>query len=259
MTANLRDAIKANAAPGSAFVIDRSRGPIPLSEFTKYDVVIWATGEQYEGTLDASDQAVLTQYLAQGGRLILTGQDVGYDIGSSSFYRDTLKTRFVADSSGTVKFVTSGALGNVAYNLNAAGSAQNQYYPDVISNIGSSVVAATWGSAGANAGTITAQSIRVDQNRGRTAQKTQDVRGLVQNIATQVIGNVLGSIFGQSQTPQKAPVQKVQAQFAQEEAGAIVLNDAGKYRTVTMGFGLEGLTPTSRSELLKVTLNWLMR
>jgi hypothetical protein len=261
VTAFLRDAIKSNAATGGAFVIDRSRGPIPLSEFTRYDVVIWATGEQYQDTLDASDQAVLQQYLAQGGRLILTGQDVGYDIGSTSFYRDTLKTRFVADSSGLAKFVTSGVLGNVAYNLNAPGSAQNQFYPDVISNIGSSVVAATWGSAGANAGTITAQSIRVDQNRTRTTQKTQDVRGLVQNLATQAIGNLLGSIFGQSQSQpaQKAPVQKVQAQFAQEEAGAIVLNDAGKYRTVTMGFGLEGLTPTSRSQLLKTTLNWLMR
>ena len=114
-----------------------------------------------------------------------------------------------------------------------------------------------------NAGTITAQSIRVDQNQGRAAQKTQDVRGLVQNIANQVIGNVLGSIFGQQpaqKTPvQKAPAQRVQAQFAKEEAGAVVLNDAGRYRTVTMGFGLEGLTPTSRSELLKDTLNWLMR
>ena len=119
---------------------------------------------------------------------------------------------------------------------------------------------ATWGSAGANAGTITAQSIRVDQNQGRTAQKTQDVRGLVQNIAKQVIGNVLGNILGQGKTTaQKAPTQRVQAQFAQEEAGAIVFNDAGKYRTVTMGFGLEGLTPNSRSELLKDTEAWLMR
>lgn len=191
VTAFLRDAIKANAAPGGAFVIDRSQGPIPLSEFTKYDVVIWATGEQYENTLDADDQAVLQQYLEGGGRLIVTGQDVGDDIGSSSFYRDTLKTRFVADSSETDKFVTSGVLGSVAYNLNAAGSAQNQFYPDVISNIGSSVVAASWGTA-------------------------------------------------------------------QAEAGAIVLNDAGTYRTVTMGFGLEGLTPTSRINLLKMTVNWLM-
>jgi subtilisin family serine protease len=192
VTAFLRDAIKANAATGGAFVIDRSRGPIPLSEFTRYDVVIWATGEQYQDTLDASDQAVLQQYLEGGGRLIVTGQDVGDDIGSSSFYRDTLKTRFVADSSDTDKFVTSGVLGNVAYNLNAPGSAQNQFYPDVISNIGSSVVAASWGTA-------------------------------------------------------------------QAEAGAIVLNDAGTYRTVTMGFGLEGLTPTSRNNLLKMTLNWLLR
>jgi Subtilase family len=261
VTANLRDAIKANAAAGGAFVLNRQNGAIPLSELKRYDVVIWATGEEYENTLDGQDQQTLQQYLAGGGRLIVTGQDVGYDIGGSGFYQGVLKTRFVADSSGTSKFVTAGPLGNTAYTLNAAGSAQNQFYPDVISNVGGSAVVATWGTAGANAGTITAQSIRVDQNKGRTAQKTKDSRGLVQDVAQKVVNSVLSNIFGNSQgrpAPQ-APKQRVQAQFAKEEAGAIVFNDAGKYRTVTMGFGMEGLTPNSRTELLKTTINWLMR
>lgn len=49
------------------------------------------------------------------------------------------------------------------------------------------------------------------------------------------------------------------AQSAGENAGAIVINDAGAYRTVNMGFGLEGLTPNSRNILVKTAFDWLMR
>ena len=199
VTGALRDAIKANAASGGAFVWNtQSQGAVPLSEMQKADIVIWATGEQYQNTITASDQNTLRQYLAAGGRLLVTGQDIGYDIGESDFYRSVLKTRLVADSSGTPKFVTRGPFGNTAYTLNASGSAGNQFYPDVIADLGGSTTVASWGSANANAGTITAQSIRVDPNKGRAAQKQQDPRGLVEQIAGRIIGTALGQIFGNS-------------------------------------------------------------
>jgi hypothetical protein len=261
VTGALRDAIKANAASGGAFVWNtQSQGAVPLSEMQKADIVIWATGEQYQNTITASDQNTLRQYLAAGGRLLVTGQDIGYDIGESDFYRSVLKTRLVADSSGTPKFVTRGPFGNTAYTLNASGSAGNQFYPDVIADLGGSTTVASWGSANANAGTITAQSIRVDPNKGRAAQKQQDPRGLVEQIAGRIIGTALGQIFGNSGQQAQAPRGgRVSAQSAGEDAGAIVVNDAGRYRTVNMGFGLEGLTPNSRSLLVKTSFDWLMR
>ncbi|QLG12538.1 S8 family serine peptidase [Deinococcus sp. D7000] len=262
VTGALRDALKSNAVSGGAFVWNvQSQGPAPLSEMQKADIVIWASGEQYQNTITPADQNTLRQYLSGGGRLLVTGQDIGYDIGEGDFYRSVLKSRLVADSSGTAKFVTSGPFGNTAYTLNAAGSAQNQVYPDVIADLGGSATVASWGSANANAGTISAQSIKVDPNRGRAAQKQQDPRGLVEQLAGKIIGTALGQIFGTSgqQASQPARGGRVSAQSAGENAGAIVANDAGRYRTVNMGFGLEGLTPGSRNALVKTAFDWLMR
>ncbi|MEW6421975.1 MAG: peptidase S8, partial [Deinococcota bacterium] len=257
VTNALRDAIKANAAPGEAFVWNtQTMGAVPLDQLQRANIVIWATGEQYQNTITPQDQTTLRQYLVGGGRLLVTGQDVGYDIGDSDFYRTTLKTRFVADSSGTPKFVTRGVFGNTAFTLNAQGSAGNQYYPDVIADLNGSQVVASWGSANANAGTITAQSIRVDPNKNRAQQKVEDPRGLVERLAANVIGSILNQVLG-GQQPTQRP--RVTAQNADENAGAIVINDAGKYRTVNMGFGLEGLSPNSRNLLLKTSFDWLMR
>lgn len=255
VTAALRDAIKVNAAPGGAFVWDTRQGTPPLNQLRQADIVIWATGEQYQNTISAADQQVLQQYLAGGGRLLVTGQDIGYDIGNTAFYQNVLKTRFVADSSGTPKLVTTGAFGSTAFTLNAQGSAMNQFYPDVLADVGGSQVVASWGTANATAGTITAQSIRVDSNKNRAQQKVQDPRGLVEQLAANVLGSLLNQIFAGKPTQQP----RVQAQSAGENAGAIVINDAGAYRTVTMGFGLEGLTPNSRNLLMKTSFDWLMR
>lgn len=260
VTAALRDAVKANAASGGAFVWNvQSQGAVPLSEMKKADIVVWATGESYQNTIPANDQATLRQYLQGGGHLLVTGQDVGYDIGSSDFYTGVLGTRFVADSSGQTKFVTKGAFGNTAFTLNASGSAANQYYPDVLANTGSGQVVAGWGSANANASTITAQSIRVDPNRQRAAQKVQDPRGLVEGLARTVVSGLLNQILGGNTQAQAQNRPRVRAQSAGEDAGAIVVNAAGAYRTVNMGFGMEGLTPNSRNLLMKTSFDWLMR
>ncbi|MBZ9713881.1 S8 family peptidase [Deinococcus multiflagellatus] len=260
VTNALREAIKANAVSGGAFVWNtQSQGQVPLSELKRADIVVWATGEQYQNTITAADQNVLRQYVEGGGNLLITGQDIGYDIGTSAFYTGVLKTRFVADSSGQAKFVTRGAFGNTAFTLNADGSAKNQYYPDVIADQGGSSVVASWGTANATAGTITAQSIRVDPNRNRAAQKVQDPRGLVEQIAANLIGGILNQILGGNTQAQTRNQPRVSAQNAGENAGAIVANDAGKYRTVTMGFGLEGLTPNSRTILMKTAFDWLMK
>ncbi len=259
VTTNLKDAIKANAAANGAFVWDNRQGTVPLGELKRADIVIWATGNQYQNTITTADQAVLKQYLAGGGKLIVTGQDIGYDIGTSDFYKTTLKTNFIADSSGDTKFVTTGAFGNTAFTLNAQGSAANQVYPDVIAELSGSATVASWGSANANASTITAQSIRVDPNPTRAAQKVQNPRGSVERLAVNTVDNILQQIFGGNTNAGQRNSTRVLAQSAGSNAGAIVANDAGTYRTVNMGFGLEGLTPSSRSILMKTVFDWLMR
>ncbi|WP_420597195.1 S8 family serine peptidase [Deinococcus sp.] len=256
VTGALRDAVKASAAPGGAFGWSvASQGAVPLSEMQKYDIVLWLTGDQYDNTLTAADQQNLQNYLSGGGRLIVSGQDVGYDIGDTDFYRNTLKTQFVADSSGTTKVATTGPLGGNTYILNADGSAKNQLYPDVIADIGNSAVDGYWGNVGAKAGSIQAQSVRSDSNKRRAQDKAAKPRGLIE----QVTGNTLRQFIAQAAGGKAVKQPKVRAQSAGQDAGAIVFNDAGRYRTINMGFGLEGLNPSSRAAMIKASFDWLMR
>jgi subtilisin family serine protease len=73
-----------------------SDGP-PLSALSQYKLVIWFTGGEYRNTLTAADQADLASYLDNGGRLFVSGQDIGYDIGSSAFYQNYLHATYVTD------------------------------------------------------------------------------------------------------------------------------------------------------------------
>lgn len=79
-----------------------SEGDVLLQD---YNVVIWISGE--EGTSDESfsmvEQVLLASYLEAGGKLFLSGSEIGYDLagqGSSAdqlFYRTYLKADYVMD------------------------------------------------------------------------------------------------------------------------------------------------------------------
>lgn len=66
--------------------------------------VIWLTGDARETSLSRDEQAVISGYLAGGGRLLLCGQNIGFDLdgaGSaedSLFFAHDLHAQFVADS-----------------------------------------------------------------------------------------------------------------------------------------------------------------
>ncbi|MBI2675020.1 MAG: hypothetical protein HYX24_01070 [Candidatus Aenigmarchaeota archaeon] len=82
-----------------------------------YDIVIWFTafdpgiGYSYP-TLTDTDISNLQAYLNSGGKLFLTGQDIGFDIGNSKpdFYHDYLHATYKTDDSNSyyVKDASSG-------------------------------------------------------------------------------------------------------------------------------------------------------
>lgn len=68
-------------------------------------LVIWLTGAAYSDTLTIRDQNALTQHLDGGGKLLLMGQDIGYDIGggkpgssSTMFYTQRLGATLLDDN-----------------------------------------------------------------------------------------------------------------------------------------------------------------
>ncbi len=121
-------------------------GPPRLEDLQRYDIVVWSHHTSSPGTVNAAE--VLDKYLAAGGRLFLTGQDIlcldgGSDAGSDACNRQPqqhpyverrLRSRVVRDNSGslTIMGTPSGLLSGLRLTLNGPDSADNQVAPDVL-------------------------------------------------------------------------------------------------------------------------------
>ncbi|MFO7638187.1 MAG: S8 family serine peptidase [bacterium] len=79
----------------------QARGAAPgFGDLRQYPVVVWWTGLDSLTTLTAADQAALGQYLNDGKRLILSGQNIAKQLSGESFLRDRLRSEFVTGSTG---------------------------------------------------------------------------------------------------------------------------------------------------------------
>ena len=106
-----------------------------------YDAVVWILGREstWDGTLSASEQTLLNDYLLGGGRLFISGSDIAWDLdaqgGGQFFYNATLGAGYVADDAGT--YAVTGADGIFAdlgaFDFNPAnGAGYDTRSPDVI-------------------------------------------------------------------------------------------------------------------------------
>jgi len=82
-----------------------NQGNPDYSEILKnYQTVIWFTGDDRETSLTSEEQQTLAEYLDNGGKLILTGQNIGFDLiedgttEDSTFFTDYLHAEYIADS-----------------------------------------------------------------------------------------------------------------------------------------------------------------
>src|SRR3989442_5273917 len=78
------------------------RGAADADDLGRAGLVGWFTGSQGAGsTLSASEQSLLQNYLSTtNGNLLISGENIGADIGTSSFYQNVLQANFVADVAG---------------------------------------------------------------------------------------------------------------------------------------------------------------
>ena len=93
--------------------------------------MIWLTGNS--GTLTSCDQAALAAYLNGGGRLFISGQDLGFNIHASAFYTDYLHSRFQTDDTAIYTLTGQSFLSGLNVIIKGAGGANNQSFPDGIS------------------------------------------------------------------------------------------------------------------------------
>ncbi|GEM_PF-3119147 len=132
-----------NALLASSYIYDvwdhSSQGTPPVSTMQDYDAVIWFTGDDYWYTLDSSDETNLANYLDNGGSLFITGQDIGYDIGGTSFYTNYLHANYQVDNTGimTLNGVSGDPIGDgLTIGISGGDGANNQNWPDGISPVG---------------------------------------------------------------------------------------------------------------------------
>jgi len=110
-----------------------------------YRATVWSLGEEStaDETFGALEQNLVTSYLNLGGRLLVHGAEIGWDLdangsaGDRAFYRNQLGATYVADDAGTYA-LAAGLAGTVSAGLPAAafddgtGGTYQVDYPDVL-------------------------------------------------------------------------------------------------------------------------------
>jgi len=71
------------------------RGIIPLDSLIKYQQIIWFTAGDAKETLTEPEQTVLIDYLDQGGKLLLSGEFIGFRLRNTPLLTDYLHADFV--------------------------------------------------------------------------------------------------------------------------------------------------------------------
>ena len=112
-------------APAVINVPDGANGP-GLSQLSG-KTVVWATGWDFgcdsDAALTPTDQTTLTNFLAGGGRLVLTGPDALYCIEASPFVTGTLKLNVTSDvGNETFEGSAGTAFAGELYDLNSSTS-----------------------------------------------------------------------------------------------------------------------------------------
>ena len=112
------------------------RGNIPGDTINQYmdGIVIWSTPDWgYIGFEETMNN--LAFYLDNGGKLFISGQNIGSDIGWSSFYQDYLHAQFVQDDIGLYGLYSVLPVGPMNLSISGSYGANNQYAPDEIDPI----------------------------------------------------------------------------------------------------------------------------
>jgi len=128
------------ATTGRSFAIwDRNSTALSGTQLSNFDMVIWECGFAFP-TVDDADRAALAEYLDGGGRLFITGQDIGWemnDIGGAAitWYHDYLHANFISDDTNdnTLDGVPDDPISDgLALTINGGDGANNQEFPSDI-------------------------------------------------------------------------------------------------------------------------------
>ncbi|HNT75534.1 MAG TPA: M14 family zinc carboxypeptidase [Anaerolineae bacterium] len=111
-----------------------TQGPVMSHTLAGYTGVLWFTGDDALDSLSPAEQTALAAYLADGGRLFLTGQNIGMDIkdDAGNFFREVLHAGFIQDNANVMETLGLSFYTGITATLAGGDGADNQSAPDVI-------------------------------------------------------------------------------------------------------------------------------
>jgi hypothetical protein len=154
------------AAAGRSFDSMDARD-LTAATLTNYSKVVWMLGEESttDETFSSAEQSLVADYLAARGGLLVSGAEIGWDIGRGSaadqaFHDQCAARGYVDDSSytGRVTGTAAGILSGISLAFNYTNLYPDIYaanWPDVLSAGAGAVTAAVYGaSAGGASGAV---------------------------------------------------------------------------------------------------------
>ncbi|MBI5563719.1 MAG: hypothetical protein HY870_02415, partial [Chloroflexi bacterium] len=118
-----------------------------------YQVVDWIAGEEQAPfpSLTAGDQAQLSAFVSNGGALLISGAEIGFELQNTAFYASALRAAYTADDANT--YTVSGVAGSVFDGLGAINFDDGTHgtyhvdYADVFNPIGPATPALVYNNA----------------------------------------------------------------------------------------------------------------
>ena len=115
---------------------DVSKYGVPSnSTLLDFNISIWFTGDDFIANLTSQEISSLKDFLDEGGNLFISGQDIGYNINLSSFYKKYLHANLLRDNSYIMKIkgLKGDPIGNnLTFDIHGGDGANNQLRPDEI-------------------------------------------------------------------------------------------------------------------------------
>ena len=116
-------------------------------DLSRYDAVIWFLGDESttDRTFTSAEQTKIQHYLEQGGRFLVSGSEVGWDLGRShsasepgdmAFFSNYLKASYVYDGDAGMRTATGVAGSPIASLTFTFGQVYPEDWPDDISPLG---------------------------------------------------------------------------------------------------------------------------
>lgn len=112
---------------------------------TSYPIVFWVVGEEStnDETLNAAERQLLRNYLAAGGKLFISGAELGWHLDQGGadpeFYHEVLRANYEADTASTRAFTGMGAFAGISGSFPLSDQIYDSEFPDVISPLNGSV------------------------------------------------------------------------------------------------------------------------